>query len=569
MTITTLLHVSQKALPMLLAIALSACGSHSSPESVASEPVESRCGDGRIDLGEECDGADFGGKSCGSFRRDAGGLLTCNDDCQLNLSLCTDATCGNGRLDASVDTARELCELCDGGDVGARSCRAFGGTGDLQCTTGCTLARASCDGVCLNGRLEPAESCDVDPATYAAIVPDGLSCESLGLGHGELYCGLGGGSLNTPFGTTVFTGCQVSTYDCDRAAALGTFGRCGDGIRTDAEYCDGSDFGGLTCERLGLTGSLACTPSCELDFTSCAVADGPAQCGDGLIEAGEECDGNHFAPLSNGPTDRTDADLLSCEIEAMYDGHDLCTADCRIDRSRCHPFNGNGTCGDGVAQLYEECDGNDLRGRTCADLGGSGDLGCTPYCALDRSGCRDIGGNGKREDDEVCDVSVNPPGPLFAFSTDVGNATCEALGYGGGNLRCTVIQRSWRSRQPYWIQDPVFLTRFATYDCQRQGICGDGRATDGEQCDGEDLAGTSCATFDAEGELRCNPSCAFDLSGCRSTGRCGDGRVSFGEECEPGLLPASCAADGGTGAYTCDPESCFIDATGCSFACTR
>lgn len=557
MTIRTLLLVTRKTLPVLLAITLSACGSHSSEESVAAEPAEARCGDGRVDLGEECDGTDLAGRSCRSFRRDSAGTLACRADCTFEVADCTNAACGNGRIDTAVGSGPELCEWCDGSDLGGRSCRGFGGSGDLACNNGCTTVRASCNDVCQNGRLEPGEACDVDPATYQAILPVGLSCESLGLGHGELYCGLGGGGLATPFGTVAFAGCQVSTYDCE----LGDTGNtCGDGIRTGSEQCDATDLGGLTCERLGMTGTLGCAFDCQFDFSLCSLAEGPAQCGNGVVEVGEECDGNRFAPV---PNDSEHGALLSCEIDALfYTGHDLCTDACRIDRSRCRTFDGD-RCGDGIAELYEECDGSDLRGVTCAELGGSGDLRCTSYCILDRSQCSNVAGNGRREDSEDCDVALDAP------TTDFGGATCQSLGYGAGELYCTSLRRSWRSRPPYGTQDPFLLTRIGTFNCAEQGVCGDGRATDGEECDGEDLAGASCATFDAEGELRCNASCAFDLSECRSQAECGDGRVSFGEDCEPSSPRVSCTADGGVGAYTCDPEFCFTDPTGCAFSCPR
>jgi hypothetical protein len=78
---TTLLHTTRKVLPMLLAITLGACGSHSSSEE---PPAASRCGDDRIDLGEECDGTELGGRTCQSFRRDSSGTLSCGSDCRFN-----------------------------------------------------------------------------------------------------------------------------------------------------------------------------------------------------------------------------------------------------------------------------------------------------------------------------------------------------------------------------------------------------------------------------------------------------------------------------------------------------
>jgi len=46
--------------------------------------------------------------------------------------------------------------------------------------------------------------------------------------------------------------------------------RCGDGLITLGEQCDGSNFAGASCGSLGFTsGSLACTTGCQLDTTGC------------------------------------------------------------------------------------------------------------------------------------------------------------------------------------------------------------------------------------------------------------------------------------------------------------
>lgn len=49
-------------------------------------------------------------------------------------------------------------------------------------------------------------------------------------------------------------------------------------------------------------------------------------------------------------------------------------------------------CGNGIAEMGEVCDGNDLLGQTCADLGYiGGTLGCTENCTLDTSQCLQSG----------------------------------------------------------------------------------------------------------------------------------------------------------------------------------
>jgi hypothetical protein len=188
-----------------------------------------------------------------------------------------------------------------------------------------------------------------------------------------------------------------------------------------------------------------------------------------------------------------DSALLGCELDAVFTtGRDLCTAACTIDRDRCRFSVADNPCGNGVAEGYEECDGGDLRGLTCADLGGSGDLACHPFCLLDRSGCRDVAGNGRREDGEVCDIGFDFDGP-----TDLGGATCESLGYGTGTLECWLSRRSWRNQPPVSLQDFVLLPRLATYECTQPGTCGDGQATDGGACDRDDLRRCQLAPPDA------------------------------------------------------------------------
>lgn len=52
-------------------------------------------------------------------------------------------------------------------------------------------------------------------------------------------------------------------------------------------------------------------------------------------------------------------------------------------------FPGSGTCGNGVREGREHCDGSDLGGQDCGTLGlGGGTLSCQPDCWFDRSGCR-------------------------------------------------------------------------------------------------------------------------------------------------------------------------------------
>lgn len=55
---------------------------------------------------------------------------------------------------------------------------------------------------------------------------------------------------------------------------------------------------------------------------------------------------------------------------------------------------GAGECGNGVVDIGEQCDGDDLNGFSCTDLGyDGGDLACDPVtCTYDASACTTDGG---------------------------------------------------------------------------------------------------------------------------------------------------------------------------------
>jgi len=100
-----------------------------------------------------------------------------------------------------------------------------------------------------------------------------------------------------------------------------------------------------------------------------------------------------------------------------------CKSDCTFELSDC-----GGMCGDGVVELpfNEECDGENLGDDTCQTLGFiGGTLSCSSGCQFDTSACESTCGNGALDATEPCD------------GFEMRNATCLTLGYGGGALTCT------------------------------------------------------------------------------------------------------------------------------------
>lgn len=85
----------------------------------------------------------------------------------------------------------------------------------------------------------------------------------------------------------------------------------------------------------------------------------------------------------------------------------------------------NPQCGNGIVELGEDCDGDDLAGQSCFSQGqGGGALGCTPSCDFDFTSCGDACGNALLEAGETCDL------------TELGGQNCTDFGFAGGALDC-------------------------------------------------------------------------------------------------------------------------------------
>ncbi|MEZ4468577.1 MAG: hypothetical protein R3F43_30105 [bacterium] len=157
----------------------------------------------------------------------------------------------------------------------------------------------------------------------------GLTCQALGFDGGRLAC---------------TAACTLDSAGCSR---------CGDGVVSGAEACDGEARGPRGCAALGFDGGEpGCTAACRLDPGPCT------RCGDGVRAGGELCDGD-------------DHGGATCESLGFDGGALACGADCRLDTSGCT------RCGDGRAAGREACDGADRAGQTCATRGyDGGELGC-------------------------------------------------------------------------------------------------------------------------------------------------------------------------------------------------
>jgi cysteine-rich repeat protein len=267
------------------------------------------CNDGIVqtDLGEECDGNDFNGESCGDFIGKVGGDLACSSiDCTIITTNCIAEGCGNNVVDGV-----EECDnggSCDDGEacvVGGDPC-----VDSSECIPksedGCS---ASCfDEYCGDEVVQPLldESCDegilntntLCVAEYGQVCNYcNTSCKTQSI-QGP-YCGDGtkdaieacdNGTANT--NTVCVAGygetCNYCSDTCDSTTAIGP--KCGDGTM---------DVGYETCDDGNEVSGDGCSSICILEL-----------CGDGILQSrlGEVCD--------DGNTADDDGCSSTCKLEA-------------------------------------------------------------------------------------------------------------------------------------------------------------------------------------------------------------------------------------------------------------
>jgi len=102
-----------------------------------SETVTSQnlCPNGNIDPGEECDSNNLGSNTCLSLGGFNGGILSCDNSCNFNISDCFN--CGDGNVDFG--------EECDGSVNPSITCQSLGFlSGSISCGNSCNVNTSSC-----------------------------------------------------------------------------------------------------------------------------------------------------------------------------------------------------------------------------------------------------------------------------------------------------------------------------------------------------------------------------------------------------------------------------------------
>lgn len=287
------------------------------------------CGNGMVEEGEACDGIDLGGSTCVSVDT-TGGTLTCEPDCQLDLSGCTGPVCGND--------VREGSEACDGADLGELTCSALGLTeGNLRCSWDCTVTEESCwrcgDAQCSWRYGEKASLCPLDcPASCG----DGR-CD-LALGEGIQGCARECGWTDLAAGELHTCGRHADgSVSCWGSNESGQLGASGGGRSAWPVRVEG------IAPTAGTAGTIAAG-----DAHSCAV----------LWDGGVLCFGaNSAGELGSGPGDATwvpqGVPTLTDVVALAAGGRHTCALD-RTGLASCWGENSHGQLGDGTSAVRTE-----------------------------------------------------------------------------------------------------------------------------------------------------------------------------------------------------------------------
>jgi cysteine-rich repeat protein len=334
------------------------------------------------------------------------------------------------------------------------------------------------------------------------------------------------------------TGGSTSTITQQTGGAGGTGGTggmgpavCGDGTVQDGEDCDdGNKFPGD-----------GCSPKCETE-TGYACSGQPSicstTCGDGFLAGMEECDDQN--------TKSGDGCSADCKVETGFT--------CKGVPSKCETI-----CGDGVVGGTEQCDDHNL---------GDGD-GCDKSCQIEHgyacsgmpSDCHTVCGDGIIAGAEACDDGnaqngdgcgaqcTLEPGYNCSGMPTVCTSVCgdgilaTDEGCDDGNNASGDGCDAMCNKEPGWncTGAPQVCTP----------ICGDGKVLGGEQCDdGNVIPGDGCS---AQCKVQFGYTCTGQPSVCKIV--CGDGVVAGAEVCDDGN---STAGDG------CSPQ-CKVEA---GFSCS-
>lgn len=370
--------------------------------------------------------------------------VTCNADCTLNTDQC-DAVWQTETQTLPVahpswggDKWEGNCAKGSSCYSGLPSCVQIGTTESycwtenaLACTDNCESTwpeayNLQCSVVhCSNGILDEDETgidcggadCPACGSTCASNQCKNASDQCVF--QSNLTCGLNGAACVDCVAQGKI--CDLSTGSCVTTSVV-----CGNGVIDPSEQCDGANLNGESCVTQGFnSGTLICHPAgtpneCQFNTSSCeqACTNGEERCNSNIPSQlrTEVCvDGVWQTETQTAPDSKPNIPGLqwegdctigdSCDADSSRScGRDVgdtsdwycfgiepfdCTSSCLSEWPEAYMNQCSATCGNGIAEPGEQCDGADFRGRTCSTYQSfsGGTLNCTSSCTISTSEC--------------------------------------------------------------------------------------------------------------------------------------------------------------------------------------
>jgi cysteine-rich repeat protein len=418
-------------------------------------PQPQVCGDGVVEPPEQCDLGSANGTGKG-----------CQSDCSWTCTAPDNGPCGSGDpcSGAATCTSQHSCaagtpedagtpcgtgKICRGGVCSPAVCGDGVVTAPEECDDGSKNGAASdgctatCTFVCLS--TDPARDCKATECAGAGTCNDASHTCTAGSSapDGTPCGGVDGGAPSGDAGTSVCKGGVCVTAGC------------GDGIVEAPEQCDfGAGNGvGTGCEA-------NCTFSCVLSPTSCVTQD--------------PCGGTNTCTaitVGGSPGQK-------CELGAPEANGTPCPNGGTCQSALCVTLN----CGNGTVDTGEQCDwgkANDVAGSGC-------EPDCTFSCTTSPNSCP--GADPCSASPETCSVVAGPTGTPAGDNgqkCSAGTVLAQCAGCGGANICVANVCKADTCGDSCVVApetcDPPNGTTCGP-NCQAIA-CGDGVVAGTEQCD--------------------------------------------------------------------------------------
>jgi hypothetical protein len=557
------------------------------------EFVEIECGNGVLELTEDCDdGNNTTGDCCSpTCAADAAGT-PCSDNVFCNgADTCNaSAVCANHAGDPCpgpdgdgncAETCNEAADACNGTDPNDTACQdGVFCNGVDQCSGGACSVHAGdpCPGPDGDGNC--AERCNEAADACTLADPNGAGCNDGVFCNGSDTCSGGACSGHAGNPCPGADGDVDCSEACDETADACSGNDPNGSACEDDLFCNGADtcsgglcsqHGGSACP--GVDGDADCTESCSDSAEGCTGNDpNGAPCDDGIFcngadtclngacsqHAGNPCPGaDGDANCSESCSEASDACTApdtngsACSDGTFCNGADTCSAGACTGHAGnpCPGADGDGNCAESCSESADACTAPDPEGSVCVDgLFCNGPDSCSSGFCNQHAGDPCPGGDGDQDCSETCSETADA-----CTGNDPNGSVCNDALFCNGADTCTSGVCSVHAGNPCPGPDgdiDCSETCSETTDSCTANDPNNTACNDFEFCNGSDKCqsgacsvhtGNPCAPPD--GDANCSESCEETSETCT-------GPDPNGSPCNDNLF---C-----TGSDTCSGGTCSI-----------